>query len=75
MERKDRYTLLKAHPMYGKGINSLSVDEKVLIDKFIQEHNSDGQAGWSVALRRLFVDNPNKPTHWPLIYELLQTLA
>lgn len=75
MDRKERFMLLKAHPMYGKGINSLSPAERELMEKFLREHNTDTQAVWSVALRKLFVDNPAKPKNWTLIYELLQTLA
>lgn len=75
MDRAERLALLKANPFYAKGFTKLTVPEKELVDNFLFNHSADNQAVWSTSVRKLFVDNPNKPKNWTLIYEILQTLA
>ncbi len=75
MDRRQRFLDLKAHPLYSIALKKLTLPERDLMDKFLNDHLAESSSVWSIGVRKLFVDNPNKPKNWTVIYEALQVLA
>ena len=71
MTRLEAWHSLAAHAYYGSAVKRLSVDEKFIAMFRLAEFDKlDGDA-FSLAVNRLWLDEPSKPKNYRIIIELL----
>lgn len=71
MTRTNIFKTYKSHAWFKKLFKKLHKEEVKLCLFFLQSNAGLSKGDFERAVNRLFLDNKDKPTNWPIISELL----
>ncbi len=73
MNRLEKFKTFKVHPRHSKLVAKLTAADRDFCEQWIADRAEMNADDFELAVNRMFMDNPNKPKHWPTIMELISS--